>query len=109
AESSADSPEDLLGSYDIVFAKARCAMEALAVGCSVVLCDAALGLGPIVTSSQLERLAAVNFGRRALTEQIGGDALAAVIRRYDARDATLASERFRVLGSLDKLVDRMLV
>lgn len=33
------NPESLIGEYDLVFAKARCALEALAVGASVVLCD----------------------------------------------------------------------
>ncbi len=32
-------PQDVLGQYDMVFAKARCALEALAVGSAVVLCD----------------------------------------------------------------------
>ncbi|HEX7295211.1 MAG TPA: glycosyltransferase, partial [Pyrinomonadaceae bacterium] len=46
---TAERPEKLLGQYDIVFAKARCALEALAVGTSVVLCDRA-GMGPMVTT-----------------------------------------------------------
>jgi hypothetical protein len=41
------SPELLLGDYDLVFAKARAALEALAVGSAVILCDAA-GAGPMV-------------------------------------------------------------
>ena len=38
-------PEEALGSYDIVFAKARAAAEAVATGTAVVLCDVA-GAGP---------------------------------------------------------------
>ena len=37
---SALNPESLLSNYDLVFAKARCALEALAVGTAVILCDA---------------------------------------------------------------------
>src|SRR5207253_11139176 len=44
-----DNPETLLPNYDLVFAKARCALEAMAVGSAVILCDAD-GLGPLVTS-----------------------------------------------------------
>ena len=40
----------LTGDYDLVFAKARCALEAMAVGAAVVLCDTH-GLGPMVTSA----------------------------------------------------------
>ena len=38
-------PEAMLGNYDLVFAKGRAALEALAVGAAVILCDAA-GAGP---------------------------------------------------------------
>src|SRR5207302_480812 len=41
AGNPSSSPETLLGAYDLVFAKARAALEALAVGAAVVLCDAA--------------------------------------------------------------------
>ncbi|HEY9784858.1 MAG TPA: glycosyltransferase, partial [Candidatus Obscuribacterales bacterium] len=40
-------PEDILPEYDVVFAIARSAIEALAVGCAVVLLDAQ-GVGPMV-------------------------------------------------------------
>src|SRR5206468_3631377 len=42
-------PEEALGNYDLVFAKARSALEALAVGSAVVLCHAT-GAGPMVTT-----------------------------------------------------------
>jgi hypothetical protein len=32
-------PEEILGGYDLVFAKARSAIEAMAVGTAVVICD----------------------------------------------------------------------
>jgi hypothetical protein len=56
-------PEGLLPHYDLVFAKGRCALEALAVGAAVVLCDAS-GLGPLVTAAELDGLRARNFGVR---------------------------------------------
>src|SRR5437879_2056668 len=33
------APETIIGQYDLVFAKARCALEAMAVGAAVILCD----------------------------------------------------------------------
>src|SRR4029079_8032843 len=60
---SETNPESLLSKYDLVFAKARCALEALAVGAAVILCDAA-GSGPIVTTAELDRLRCGNFGIR---------------------------------------------
>src|SRR5262249_8385296 len=54
-------PEKVLANYDLVFAKARCALEAMAVGSAVVLCDAT-GLGSIVTPGNFAELRKLNFG-----------------------------------------------
>jgi hypothetical protein len=48
-------PEEILGSYDLVFAKARAAIEAMASGCAVILCDAR-GAGPLVTMENVSLL-----------------------------------------------------
>jgi len=53
-------PEDVLPPYDLVFAKARCAIEALAIGASVIVCDRQ-GLAGMVTSRSLEAARALNF------------------------------------------------
>lgn len=99
-------PEKILGSYDLVFAKARCALEAMAVGAAVVLCDAA-GAGPLVTSAELARLRGLNFGIRALREVPSPDALAREIARYDAADAAEVSRRVRAVAGRDRAVDEM--
>ncbi|MDQ3818630.1 MAG: glycosyltransferase family 4 protein, partial [Acidobacteriota bacterium] len=97
-------PEKVLGKYDIVFAKARCALEAMAVGAAVILCDYQ-GLGPMVTSSELDRLRAMNFGHRALRKEINADLVAGEIARYDATDAAEISRRIRATAGLDKMVN----
>jgi Glycosyltransferase Family 4 len=91
---TSERPEKMLGHYDIVFAKARCALEALAVGTAVILCDQA-GVGPMVTSPELERLRRLNFGIRTLQESIDSDKLEKEIARYDAADAMEVSRRVR--------------
>ena len=98
------SPETLLCNYDLVFAKARCAQEALAVGAAVILCDAR-GSGPLVTSAELEKLRRLNFGIRALREQVAPDLLLRQIERYDAADATEVSRRFRAGSGLGSVVE----
>ena len=70
----------------LVFAKGRAALEALAVGCAVVLCDAA-GCGPLVTAADFDRLRPQNFGFRTLTEPVLTEGLLAQIERYDPEDA----------------------
>jgi len=103
AGTSAARPERLLGDYDLVFAKARCAQEALAVGAAVVLCDAN-GAGEMVRLDNWERLRRVNFGRRALTRPVSPEALAPEVSRYDAADAGEVTRRFRAVADLDRVL-----
>lgn len=103
-QASAANPEALLGNYDLVFAKARCALEALSVGTAVILCDAA-GCGPLVTSADLDRLRRLNFGIRTLTEKVAAQPLLKQIERYDAADAMEVSRRIRATANLETLVE----
>src|SRR6476660_650397 len=98
------APESLLGSYDLVFAKARCALEALAVGTAVILCDSA-GSGPLVTTAELDQLRKLNFGIRTLREESDSDLLAREIARYDPADATEVSRRIRSTSDLASVID----
>ena len=100
-------PEKVLGDYDIVFAKARAALEAMSVGAAVVLCDAR-GLGPMVTMRELDRLRPLNFGIRTLSESISVDAIANEIAKYDANDAALVSQRIRATAGRDAVMDKLL-
>ena len=99
-------PEKLLGGYDIVFAKARAALEAMAVGAAVVLCDAT-GMGPMVTAGELERLRALNFGVRALREPLDAGRLALEIERYDPSDAAEVSRRVRASAGREAALDEL--
>ena len=102
----ADAPESLLGAYDVVFAKARAALEAMAVGTAVVLCDE-VGAGPLVTSAELDRLRALNFGIRTLREPATPEHFAAELARYDAADAARVSARIRREAGRDAVVDEL--
>jgi hypothetical protein len=99
--SNADSsnPEELLPRYDLVFAKARCALEAMAVGSAVVLCDFA-GLGLMVSSDKFGELRKLNFGAGTLLRPLDPELIAAEIQKYDAHDAQLVSEQVRQTASL---------
>jgi len=101
------APELLLGSYDLVFAKARCALEAMAVGCAVVLCDAT-GLGTMVTSREVENLRAWNFGRRTLRSPLDRDAILSEVNRYDADDAATVSRWIRQHARIETAVEAYL-
>jgi hypothetical protein len=104
---STDAPEQVLGQYDVVFGKARCAIEALASGAAVVLCDAQ-GLGPMVSMRELAELRRWNFGRRVLREPLDPTAIANQVRRYDPADAAAVSAYIRNHASLPIAIDQYL-
>jgi glycosyltransferase involved in cell wall biosynthesis len=102
---ASDHPETILPEYDLVFAKARCALEAMAVGNAVVLCDFA-GVGPYVGEAHFDAMRRKNFGYALLTQPLSAEALLAQIARYDAGDAAALSARVRAEASLSKAAAR---
>ncbi len=100
------APERLLGEYDLVFAKGRSALEALAVGCAVVLCGGR-GVGPMVTRANVDQLREVNLGIRALVEPMATVSLAHAIAGYDPRDAAATSAHVRSVADSETIVDRL--
>ena len=99
-------PGQLFGQYDIVFAKAKAAMEAMAVGTAVVLCDFD-GVGPMVTTAEFDALRPLNFGHAALGNPLQPEALLREINRYDATDAALVRDRLRASASLVAAAERL--
>jgi glycosyl transferase family 4 len=102
-----DRPEAALGQYDLVFAKAKAALEAAAVGAAVVLCDAH-GAGPMLTSRNVRALRPLNFGIRTLRERPTVDVLARELAHYDPEDAAAVSRLVREEAGHDSLVDDLL-
>jgi len=100
-------PAQVLGDYDIIFAKARSAIESMAVGAAVILFNLTT-IGSMVTTSALDRLRPLNFGIRALQEPVTLEALEREIARYDANDAARVSERIRSTAGLDSAVEEIL-
>jgi 8-oxo-dGTP pyrophosphatase MutT (NUDIX family) len=95
-----------LGQYDVVFATARMALEALAIGCSVVVVDGR-GLAGLATSPLVDEWRANNFGLRLLIREPTREAIVTEINRYDAQDAALVSCRIRDAASLSAHLDRV--
>jgi hypothetical protein len=100
-------PEEVIGGYDMIFAKARAAIEAMAVGAAVVLCDSS-GAGPMVTTKNLDQLRPLNFGIRALREPLTPDWLAQEIARYDPADAAEVSSRIRATAGREAAIDEII-
>ncbi|ESX11310.1 glycosyltransferase family 4 protein [Mesorhizobium sp. M0179] len=85
--------QDLLG-YDIVFATARMAIEAAAVGCSVVVCDAR-GFAGLLSSANMEAWRRFNLGVGLLTKPTTVENLLGAISGFGANDAAAVSTYFR--------------
>ena len=105
AHNSASAPERLIGKYDLVFAKARCALEAMAVGAAVVLADTP-GLGPLVTSAEVAELRPWNFGARLLREPLDPAGIVRQVQRYDAADASAVSRYIRGQAGLSTALEQ---
>ena len=102
-----DCPAQLLASYDLVFAKGRTALEALAAGCATVLADRP-GAGPLVTPDNYEVLRRRNFGIRELTHRHDVAWYAEQLSKYCARAAADVSARVRAEASIEPAIDRLL-
>jgi hypothetical protein len=95
-----DQLEKVLPRYDIVFATARMALEAAAVGCAVVVVDGR-GFAGMFRSENLQAWRRLNFGVGLLTAPVTAAALDAAIAAYDAADAAEVCERLRAEASAD--------
>lgn len=94
----------LLHAADIVFATARMAIEALAVGCAVVVCDAR-GLAGMVTTQNVAAWRDDNFGIGILKSAVTSDIIVSEIQRYDAEDAAAACAYMRRNSGLEQAID----
>jgi glycosyltransferase involved in cell wall biosynthesis len=106
AGTPASRPEELLPGYDLVFGKARAAIEAMAVGCAVVVTDAH-GLAGLATHADLPEWRPRNFGWTLMTIPHDVDAICAAIDRYDPNDAARCRDYVRSHWSLDVMVDAL--
>ena len=102
-----EAPESILGRYDLIFARGRCALESLSSGAAVVVCDG-FGLGGLVTSANVAGLRRLNFGIRALGPSLSVDALTREIAGYDPVDAAKVSATIRETASSDVLQPQLL-
>lgn len=106
-------PEAVLGGYDLVFAKGKCAIEALATGCAVIVCHERPG--PLVTPLNMEVCRQWNFGWRLALSPLAVEAVRREIREYDAKNAAAVSRFVRkrcgvaeAIAAYERLYDEVL-
>jgi glycosyltransferase involved in cell wall biosynthesis len=101
-------PEFELGKYDIVFAKAKSALEALAVGNAVILCDCLFGVGEMVTEENFGHCRSYNFGNFLLSKPFDVNVLLEEIQKYDPARMVKTRERTRSECNLQQGVDELI-
>jgi len=101
------NPETILGNYDLAFAKAKCAMEAMACGLAVIVVGES-GVGGLVRSGNFDRMRRLNFGIRTLQKPMTVETLLAELALYDAADARAVSDRIRRTASTADLHEALL-
>ncbi len=98
-----EHPEELLCSSDLVFATGRNALEAAAVGCSVVVCDA-LGFAGRLTSANADAWCRLNLAVGLQAHPTTIERLASAIASYDPADAARVCATVRRDAALDAQV-----
>ena len=101
-------PEEVLPQYDLIFAKGRAAIEALAVGAAVITCDIA-GLGNLVTTTNFHSFRELNFGIKTLKRPIHPEAILKEIEQYNPDDAQEISKRIRLIANSEDAIDQLLM
>lgn len=101
------NPESILGDYDIVFAKAKAAIEALATGAMVIPCDFR-GLGEAVNSRNFTHIRKFNFGMKVLNRPIEPKLLVEEIKKYDPAEIKKVAVRIRKEATLTAYTDHIL-
>lgn len=100
-------PENVLPQYDLVFASGKCAIDAIASGCAVIVVGRT-SCGEMVTAENYERLRAVNFSIAVNSAPTSAEKIESEIRKFSPTDAAQVTTRLRCEASLDSSIDRLL-
>lgn len=98
--------EAILPQYDVVFATARMALEAAAVGCAVIVADGR-GVRGMLTSDAWPEWRLQNLGARLLAEPVTSDAFIKALDAYDPKDAAQVTRQVRADADLTDYVAAM--
>lgn len=97
-------PERELVEYDLIFATARCALEAIAAGAATIVLDGR-GLAGMATRANAERFRLHNYGQRILRDPVTVESVSAAIEAYDPHEAAALSAALRPVIDLERQID----
>jgi len=100
-------PEEMLPHYDVVFAKGRSALEAVAVGNAVIICDK-FGVGPMVTLKNAQTLQRLEGDYHSLYEPLSAGAITRELAKYQPNEAAAVCQLARASVGLDSTVSTLI-
>lgn len=103
AETQLDDPAKVLPGYDLVFASALSAIEAMACLRPVIVCDGR-GMAGMVDMQRYEAWRPKNFGVAALNGPLSVERVGLELDRYDPAEAARVGERARAEAGMDAWV-----
>lgn len=104
-ETQLDDPALAMPGYDLVFASALSAIEAMACLRPTIVCDGR-GLAGMVDTARYEAWRPKNFGVAALNGPLSVQRLAQELDRYDPAEAARVGERVRAEAGLGAWIDQ---
>lgn len=103
-ETQLDDPAAVMPGYDLVFASALSAIEAMACSRPTIVCDGR-GLAGMVDMVRYEAWRPKNFGVAALNGPLSVQRLAHELDRHDPAEAMRVGERVRAEAGLDAWIE----
>lgn len=101
-----DRPDEVLPTFDVVFALGRSALEALACGCAVIIADP-LGIEELVTTESFARQHAANLGFALVVGRpVIRDNVAAKLKTIDIDEVARTKALVRQVANIEHAVDR---
>lgn len=100
-----EAPEVILGQYDLVFASARTAIEAMACDLPVIVCDGR-GMAGMVDVRRYHAWRDHNFGLKVLLHQPTVENLLVQINRYDPQIAAEVGQYVRADANIEVCAGR---
>lgn len=101
-----ERPEEVLGRFDLVFAKGKAALEAVVSGCAVIVCDVR-GLGPMVTAENFMELRRESFGFPCMTTPLTPEAIQSRIAEWNPGSSRAAHDLARECCGIASMFDSM--
>ena len=101
------NPENYLANYDIVFAKAKAAMEALATGAAVIVSDYK-GLAGIVTLKNISHYRKYNFGMKLMKHPNTAVSIKKEILKYNSEEIKAVSNKIRTEIDIEITIDKII-